>query len=187
MITDEKVLRFAPSDFYDENLDMLAVYRAQGIEVNVADKNSYQNFLNNFVLHCNLEGIRRWEKLFNILADEVNDSLEYRQHRVLQRLVMQPPYTKIFLNQMLTNLFGADKYSLQIDENLYKISIYIETSSDDLYNDTLNNIRIIVPANMTITAIMAEKYMHIYLEKNYTYEEMEQFTYGELSKYAEDN
>lgn len=187
MITGEKVLRYAPADFYDENLDMLAVYRAQGIDINIADKNSYQNFLNNFVLYCNLEGIRRWEKLFNILADEAKDSLEYRQQRVLQKLLQVPPYTKIFLEQMLESLFGADKFDLQIDENSYKISIYIETSSDDLYDDTLKNIRIIVPANMTIETIKADKYIHLYLNKHYTYGEMEQFTYGELSRYAEDN
>ena len=37
---------------------------------------------------------------------------------------------------------------------------------------------------MIITKIQIEKYLHWYLNRNYTHKELEQFTYGELSRYA---
>lgn len=186
MDTSDKVLRYAP-DLYINNKDMLAVYNAQKTELTIEGQEAYQGFLNNFVKTCDLEGIRRWEKIFNILADEINDSLEYRKGRVLNKLMQQPPYTKIFLDQMLLNLFGENMYTLQIFENEYKIKIDIETNIDGLYQDTLENIRGIIPANMILEAIQVEQYMHLYLNRHYTYGEMEQFTYGELSQYAEEN
>lgn len=186
MNTSEKVLRFAP-DLYIDNKDMLAVYNAQANELKLFGENSQRAFLNNFVKRCDKNGIKRWEKIFNILADEINDSLEYRQARVLNKLLQQPPFTKIFLEQMLENLFGKDKYTLQILNNEYIIKIDIETNIDGLYEDTLINIRNIIPANMVLQTIQVEEYMHLYLNRHYTYGEMEALTYGELSKYAEEN
>lgn len=184
MNTSDKVLRYAP-ELYIDNIDMLAVYNAQKLELIMFGQKSNQAFLNNFVKTCDLEGIRRWEKIFNILADEINDSLEYRKSRVMNKLVQQLPYTKIFLEQMLSSLFGENNYILQIINNTYIIYIDIETDIDGLYNDTIRNIRNIVPANMTIEAIQVIPYIHLYLNRYYTYEEMEQLTYGELSQYAE--
>lgn len=186
MNTSEKVLRYAP-DFYIDNKDMLAIYNAQSQELTVYGKKSYQAFLNNFVKKTDIEGIRRWEKIFNILADEINESLEFRQSRVLNKLIQQPPYTKIYLEQTLENLFGKDKYTLQILNKEYKIKIDIETNIDGLFEDTLINIRKLIPANMILEVIQIEEYMHLYLNRHYTYGEMEALTYGELSKNAEEN
>ena len=186
MNTSQKVLRLAP-DLYIDNKDMLAVYNTQLDEITLFGEKSQRAFLNNFVKRTDKDGIKRWEKIFNILADEINDSLEYRQARVMNKLLQQPPYTKIFLEQMLENLFGADKYTLQILNNEYIIKIDIETNIDGLFEDTINNIKNIIPANMVLQVIQVEKYMHLYLNRNYTHGEMEALTYGELSQYAEEN
>lgn len=185
MNSTEKVLRYAP-DIYIDNDDMLAVYNGQKTEITIAGEKSYQAFLNNFVKSCDLEGIRRWEKIFNILADEINETLDFRKGRVINKLIQQPPYTKIFIEQMLEGIFGIGNYDVQIIYNDYIIKIYIETSIDGLYIDTFKNIQKMIPANMTIEAIQGEPYLHIYLQKKYTYGDIEQFTYGELSQYAEE-
>ena len=186
MNTSKKILRFAPN-LYIDNEDMLAVYNAQNIELSELTKKTNIAFLNNFVKSSNLEGVRRWEKIFNILADEINESLDFRKARILNLLIQQPPYTKIYLEQMLESLFGADKYTLQILNNEYIIKIDIETDIDGLFEDTINNLRALIPANMGLQVIQVEKYMHLYLNRNYTHGEMEALTYGELSKYAEGN
>ena len=184
MNTSQKVLRLAP-DLYIDNKDMLAVYNAQLDEITLLGEKSQRAFLNNFVKRCDETGIKRWEKIFNILADEINDSLEYRQARVMNKLVQQPPFTKIFLEQMLENLFGADKYVLQILNNEYIIKIDIETNIDGLFENTIKDIRNLIPANMVLQVIQLEEYIHLYLNRYYTYGDMEALTYGELSKYAE--
>lgn len=186
MNTSEKVLRFAPEK-YINNEDMLAIYKAQSKEILKSNESVATAFLNNFVKSSNLEGVRRWEKIFNILADEINESMDFRKARILNKLVQQPPYTKIYLAQTLESLFGADKYTLQILNNEYIIKIDIETDIHGLFEDTINNLRALIPANMSLQVIQVERYMHLYLNRNYTYGEMEALTYGEFSKYAEGN
>lgn len=184
MNSNEKVLRFA-NELYSSNREMLTIYNVQSQEVFLLNNKTLQEFLNNFVLSCDLDGIRRWEKIFNILADELLETLEYRQKRVLNRLVQQPPYTKIYLERMLSGLFGEDYYALKILNNNYIIKVTIETQIDGLYKDTIETLRQLVPANMVIEALQLEQYMHMYLTKHFTHEQLENLTYGELSQYAE--
>lgn len=186
MNKNKLVTRYAP-DLYSENVDMVAIYEAQSNEIENIKAQIKTEYLNNFVKTCNLDGIRRWEKLFNILADEINDSLDFRRSRVLNKIIQQPPYTEIYLRNMLYGLFGEDKVILQIDGNNYIIKIEIETEIDGLSEDTVNNIRLLIPANMELKTLQIKKYMHLYLKKHYTHQDLTQFTYGELSQYAEAN
>ena len=183
MNSDKKVFRYAP-DIYVENEEMLAVYNSQNIEIEELGSNSLKNFLNNFLKSCDVEGVRRFEKILDILADEILETLEFRKLRVLNRLVQQPPYTKIFLENMLKGIFGEDNVSLKVTENDYIIEVVIHTSIDGLYDDTIQELRKIIPANIVIKALQVEPYMHMYLNKKFTYKQMEQLTQGELSQYA---
>ena len=184
MNREKLVTRYAP-DLYSNNSDMLAIYNAQSNEISRIKVSIKTEYLNNFVKTCNLDGIRRWEKIFNILADEINDTIEFRHARILNKIIQQPPYTKIYLSQMLDGLFGEDKYTLQVEENNYIIKIDIETEINGLFDDTIENIKLLIPANMILKVIQVEKYMHMYLKRHYTHLELEQFTYGELSQYSE--
>lgn len=186
MNSDKKVLRYAP-DLYKKNADMLAVYDIQEIEIDRMDNKTRQAFLNNFVLTSDLEGVRRWEAIFNILADEVNENLDFRKQRILNRLLQLPPFTKLWIALYLEGLYGERKYDILIKYNEYYFWVAIETQDDTMYRQTLKDIRQIIPANMTLEALKLEKYLHWYLNRNYTYGELEQFTYGELSRYANTN
>lgn len=183
MNKNNKVFRFA-NDLYSDNREMLAIYNSHEQEVLLVNNSTLKAFLNNFVRLCDLDGIRKWEKIFNILADELTETLDFRKTRVLNRLIQQPPYTKIYLERMLAGIFGEENYALKILNNNYIMNIVIETNIDGLYDDTIKLLKKLIPANMTIQAIQLEQYMHMYLNKYYTYEQMETLTQGELSQYA---
>ena len=65
---------------------MLAVYNSQSIEINNYTAIIQRVFLNNLVKYCDLEGIRRFEALFYIQADEENETLDYRKARISHHL-----------------------------------------------------------------------------------------------------
>ena len=104
---NEKIFR-AANDKYSGNLTMLAIYDAQLQELDGNSSLIYQAFLNNFVKYANIEGVRRFEALFFIQADEETESLELRKARIINKFAMQLPYTKIFVEQMLNTIFGED-------------------------------------------------------------------------------
>lgn len=180
---NDKIFR-AANDKYSGNQTMIATYNAQLSEL---DKNSdmiYRAFLNNFVKYANIEGVRRFEAIFNIQADEETESLELRKARILQKFTELPPFTKIFIEEMLTNLFGEDMWEFNIDYDHYKTFIGIETDIEGLLEETLKSLRQIIPANMIMETIIYVPYIHAYLKRHYTHSQLAEFTQGELSSYA---
>lgn len=180
---NEKIFR-AANDKYSGNLTMLAIYNAQLQELDGNSSLIYQAFLNNFVKYANIEGVRRFETIFYIQADEENESIELRKTRIINKFAMQLPYTRIFVEQMLSTIFGEDNIEFDVQYNQYKVRVGIETDIQGLVEETLKDLRNIIPANMIIETILYEPYMHRYLKRHYTHEQLAEFTQGELSQYA---
>ena len=185
MNTDKKVRRYA-NDLYTDNKDMLAVYDAQCDELSKLEIQLNNAFNNNYVKSSNMQGVEQWEDIFNILHDS-SISIDNRKTVIINKLLQQPPFTKIWLAQYLARIFGEDMCIIVISYNDRDLYLAIETNDTNLLNDTMKDIRKLIPANMTLRKIQLEKYLHWYLKKNYTHKELRQFTYGELSKYAKRN
>ena len=184
MNNSNTVFRFAP-DIYENNETMLAVYNSQSIEINNYTAIIQRVFLNNLVKYCDLEGIRRFEALFYIQADEENETLDYRKARIIQKFTIQLPYTKIFLRNMLNEIFGEENIDIDIAYNDYELRIGIENVEQAIIDETFRQLRQeFVPANIGLTPMVYEPYMHRYLKKYYTHEQMAELTQGELSQYA---
>lgn len=184
MNNPKKTYRFA-NDLYEKNANMLAVYDAQCNLLDDCDINLEKNFFNNFVLTCDLDGIKQFENIFNILADETTETLEFRKQRIIERFSNKLPYTKFTLYNFLNKSFGEENVNTEIVYNDYDIKIGVENVTQSEINRVIKELRReILPANMLTTDILYEPYMHRYLRKYFTYEQMEELTYGELSQYA---
>jgi hypothetical protein len=183
MNNNRPVLRLA-NDIYENNAEMLAIYNTQSDEISSYEAIIQRVFLNNLVKYCNIEGIRRFEDIFNIQADEVNESLELRKQRVINKFSQLPPFTKIFVQQMLEYIFGNEMWEFEIYYNNYKVKIGIESSIDGIVTETLKDLRQIIPANIIIEQIVYYPYTHGYLKRHYTHSELTQFKQEELSQYA---
>lgn len=179
----EIVFRLAP-DIYNENDTMLTVYDVLGEQLNDYEDKIYRIFLNCYVKYADLEGIRRFEAIFNIIADEINESIEYRRARLINKFATLPPFTKIFLKQMFANIFGEDMFIINIVYDKYRVEIDVQTEIDGLFNETMKDVRQIIPANMELEKFMIMPYTHRYIRDYYTYRELEELDYRELSKYA---
>lgn len=180
----EIVFRLAP-DIYNENENMLDVYGAQKIELGNYEAIIYRIFLNNYVKYADLEGVRRLEAIFYIKANEATETLEFRKARLLNKFAFLPPFTKIFLKRLLNNIFGEGNVEVFIYYDERRLEIDIENAEIKLINQTMKDIRQIIPANMILEKYQVMPYTHRYLRNHYTHEEMQQFTQGELSQYAD--
>ena len=103
--------------------------------------------LNQFVLTADANGLAMFEKLYNIVPVP-DDDLEFRRQRILNRTLLQPPFTETFLRTLLDSLLGKDLYELRIDYANY--IIYIKSFDAD--QKTKNEVSILIdkikPANM---------------------------------------
>lgn len=177
------VFRFVPS-LYSENITIKELNKSQNAEIEMLNTGANNAFKNNFIITSDIVGIRRYEAILNIIADELKDTLEFRRNRLYSKHAMIAPFTRIFLEQQLETIFGNGKWILDIDSDNYAIYIDIETSIPSLYEQTIADIAEIIPANLTVIAVSIVPYTHEYLNRNYTYEQMEQLDYEELSKYS---
>ena len=145
MNDDRVIFRFAP-DIYNENETMLQVYERQHGEINQYKNLILQTFLNNFVKKTDKNGIKRFEKIFGIQANEKEESLEFRQARVLNKFAYHLPYTRIFVMQMLEATFGKEYTVFEVVYDKYKVRVNIESEMKELIEETLKDLRNIVPA-----------------------------------------
>ena len=125
MNTDKKVRRYA-NDLYTDNKDMLAVYDAQCDELSKLEIQLNNAFNNNYVKTSNMQGIEQWEDIFSILHNS-SISINERKMTVINKLLQQPPFTKIWLEQYLTELFGKNMFVITISYNDRELYLAIET------------------------------------------------------------
>jgi hypothetical protein len=103
---------------------------------------------NQFILTTDLAGIERYEKMFNIIADPVVESLKFRQDRIINRWSTLPPFTMPFLRKKLNEIIGVNKFKTYIDYSNY--TLYIESMAENQiwYQEILITMNIIKPANI---------------------------------------
>jgi len=181
--TDNDIVFRFLNRLYSENITMNEIAETARNEINLAQINLETTFLNNFISPANMDGVQNYENILNIIPDASLESLEFRKSRIINRLAMSPPFTKHFLEQMLSIIFGPENFYFRIDYDNCSIYIDIETQISMLYDQTLNDIRQMIPANMKLISIMLVPFTHKYLNRHYTHDEMKQFTFGELSQY----
>jgi hypothetical protein len=178
------VYRFLPAR-QAQNVTSQLLAKIQNKEMAELEIRSKQAFYNNFIRLADADGIALFEETYQIIPDLVTESLEFRRNRVLNRRIMTPPFTRLFVEQKLESVFGPGKYALDIDYGTYYVGIDVETDIPLLYEETMAEMRKIIPANMVLETAMLIPYTYLYLNATFTYEDLEQYTYEELSQYSE--
>lgn len=103
---------------------------------------------NAYVMLCDNGSLKVYEDMFRIIADPVNESVEFRRLRVLNRMTSSPPFTYKFLVQKLDEIFGDDQYTVFLDCDQQTLYIESSATSMDWYREvsfTVNNVK---PANI---------------------------------------
>ena len=171
-------------DFVKNNNDMNSLYDVQQSEIDLLN-NSIDSVIDNlFISSSDIDGVRRYEKFFNIKVNALY-TLEERKMIILNKVLYRPPFTKQRLTEILENIWGKGKYIYEIYPDEFKIIIDIDTNNPAICLQFSKQVRNIIPANLYL--ILSIQYTYIYLKRNYTYGKLSALTYEELSRYSELN
>ncbi|HAG42966.1 MAG TPA: hypothetical protein DCL31_05795, partial [Clostridium sp.] len=78
-------------------------------EFELLEKGQRRILNENFIDTATEYGIKKYETLFKIRVDDLNESLDFRKLRIKNRKLDKVPFSYRFLDNKLKNLFGEDK------------------------------------------------------------------------------
>lgn len=172
MATDRKLINYLPL-FMQEYFEMQKIMETEQVEIDRLWLEAENALADQFILEATENGVKRWESTLGI-SPKGTDTLDERKFRILTKLNQELPYTLRKLMQVLTNLCGADGYSVEVNAAEYHIEVKLAVSNASNYLEVEKVLNKMIPANMT-------QYIRIMYNQNTV---LAQFTHAELSAYT---
>jgi hypothetical protein len=156
--------------------EMAAVMETEQPEFELAWQNAENALADQFVMTATINGVKRWEKIYDIIP-KVNDTLDERRFVVLSKMNEQPPYTLPLLKSILNTLCGEDGYTLYLNADKYQLTIKLALGNEKNYAAVVNLLDRILPANLgrNISVYNTHEVLG-----NYTHGQLERFTHEEV-------
>ncbi|MGG7176193.1 putative phage tail protein [Clostridium paraputrificum] len=132
---------------YDGVLEIETIIDSENRLFNTLENEFNKVLINQFVISCDSETLKKYENLFKIIPDSTLD-LNFRRERILNRLAMSSAFTLKFLEGKLNELIGMGKYSIIIDYDKHTMYVESVSLSQDWFTETYITINKIKPANM---------------------------------------
>ena len=174
MATDRKLINYLPH-FLQEFREMLSIMGTEQSEIDCLNGEIENALADQFILYLTENGVRRWESILGISPKDT-DTLEERRFRILTKQSQETPYTLRKLEQVLTNLCGADGYRIELTPGNYHIEVKLAVGNHNNYSEVENILNKMIPANMT---------QHIDLMYN-SYSALSKLAHAQLSAYTHD-
>ena len=176
------VKRYEPK-IVQNNDEMNNIYGVHKQEVERLQGSMNQMRLNAYVQSMDIQHTKKWEKILNIRSNDTY-TLQQRRDNVLNTLLFKPPFTRQRLNDTLYNIWGEGNYQFEIYPDDFRVIIDIDTQDPVIYLQFTKLVRRVIPANMFL--IFSIQYTYLFLQRNKTYNQMQELTYQELSQYSND-
>lgn len=145
---DRKLLEYYPA-FMREIREIEGLCKAQQPEIEQADEKVLKILDEFFVESATEYGIARWETVMGV-KHPGEESLEERRFRIRLKLGNPEVYTMQKLKEFLGNLLGDDGYSVELSHREYTLRIRVNLSAKTKYQDALQYITEVTPANLII-------------------------------------
>jgi len=117
------------SNIYDGILETDELVKTENITFNELNEVTLQTIGNFYIITADDEGVYKFETEQGIVADELNESLDFRKQRLINRTTTFLPYTFPFLKEKLDSLLGVGEYNTYIDFANY--TVYLEYCAQD--------------------------------------------------------
>lgn len=157
-----------------------ALYTVEAEEIGKLRGTARRVIDNCFIKTMDALGIQRTEELYEVKKNAYL-TLDQRREIILNKILYRPPFTLRNLHNILSNVWGEGNYIWNFYPEDYRLIVDIDTNDPLIYLQFSNQVRKIIPANIYL--ILSIQWTHLYLGRNYTYERMEELTYGTLSEY----
>ncbi len=89
-------------------------------------QSNQQDLLDSFIKTADKNSIEIWEKEIGIQADILNESIDFRRQRLINRYTMKPPFTIRWLEQQLKQLLGNGFLKLVRDDDLLNLTVHAD-------------------------------------------------------------
>jgi hypothetical protein len=134
---------------YDEIVEAETQQDSLSIEVDKLQARYEQALMDQFVQHASNRVIGYYETVFHIIANPATESLEFRRERVLSRMKsLTPPYTYYYLRILLDGFFGKGKYTLDVNNDEFTITLESSVEDSLWYYEIQVSITAVKPCNM---------------------------------------
>lgn len=153
------VYRFRPK-ITEDNVTFDGLYGVEHDEMERINSSIKSVFGNNFIQTANLDGVRNFERIYEIRENTFN-TLEERRAIVYNEMIYKPPFTRQRLKFLLDNVLGEGNYQYRIDPENFTVVVSIVQLDRAVYNEYIKKIRDIIPANMYL--IPSTPYTYLYL------------------------
>lgn len=143
-------------DWYANVVEMRKLLQAEDHLINLTETNLQIVQNSQYISTANGDVISMYEELLKI-STTPGDSLELRRFRILNKLSIRKPYTKRYLQELISSL--DDQISFEILYEKYQIDIDIDARKVvelDEIKYLVELIRTIVPANMDVQSKMTQ-------------------------------
>ena len=152
-----KISDYAPY-LYNKNTEFINIIYTEEKELETKLKVLLENiFKDTFAKVATKNGIENWETLLDIKLDSNKNNLEYRRNVILNKMSTTGPLSYKWLEQSLTNLLGANNYTLSIDNEHYTLTINIANILNNTAESVFDLYRPLIPANLILTINLFEE------------------------------
>ena len=176
MATDRKLVNYLPY-FMQEYLEMQKIMEAEQSEIDNLWDAAESAFADQFIQDATENGVARWEAILGISPKDT-DTLNERKFCIMAKLNQELPYTMRKLMQFLTNLCGADGYSVDMNPSEYKITIRLGLANKSSYKEVEKILKRMIPANMI--PFIQIMYNSNTILSNYTHSQLAAYTHEYL-------
>ena len=147
MATNRKLIDYLPAYMqeYEEIEKLTDVEQSEVDRLWIAVENALAD---QFVMDATEYGVSRWESVLNV-SPKATDTLDERKFRILTLLNRQLPYTLRSMEQVLTQLCGADGYNVDLKANDYHIEVKLAVGNHSNYDEVEKMLTAMIPANLT--------------------------------------
>lgn len=145
--TDKNPLVNLLSPIYTDIKDIRAILDAAWSVVRTVDDLIILTLNNAFIQTCDVETLRKFEKICNIVSNE-NLSLELRRSQVLQVFAAVLPYTEPKLKELLNAVCGVGNWRLTKNINGYEMHVDIFESFTDIIETLQATFVTYIPAHI---------------------------------------
>lgn len=165
---------------FNDNIEMLAIIDAIQPELDLYSTNLRNHFENTFPVLANLSGIEKWESFLGIVANPIEETLQFRRERVIARLISNIPYTERMLIELMDNLMGNGNWNYTLDYKNYILDINSVNYGKDWTSEVSLALERIIPANI-VYKLTIKQNTHQSL-RAYTHEYLSKFTHAQLKE-----
>lgn len=169
---ERKLIDYIPP--YEQNfLELRQLLETEQSEIDLLWTAAENALADQFILEATESAIRRWETMLGVSPKDT-DTLDERKFRILTKLNQELPYTMRKLEQALTNLCGADGYSVEVKAAEYHVEVKLALTNQNNYQEVVDVLNKMIPANIT-------QWVQIMYNSNLV---LSQFTHAQLAAYT---